>query len=108
MYDRYCVSRVKEGLLACSLSKNKSVFYKHFNLGSGNPRTDTCSSCAKLLLELKSTVDLEQKNNIRTDYRLHKLRAKRFFSILNENNDNELSVCLDCQQNQPWPKLSIG
>lgn len=58
---------------------------------------------------LKNEKDLEEKNNIRTEYRLHKLRAKKFFSLLNDTKDDKvIKICFDCQQNQPLPKLSVG
>lgn len=41
---------------------------------------------------------------------MHKLRAEKFFSLLNDtqDEDNVIKICFDCQQNQPLPKLSVG
>lgn len=42
--------------------------------------------------------------------RLHKLRAEKLFSLLNDtqDEDNVIKICFDCQQNQPIPKLNVG
>lgn len=108
MWQRYCEECQRGGLAKCSLSKYKSVFYKNFNLGFGNPRTDTCSICAEYQIKIKATNDLEAKNDLRTKSRLHNMKAKKFFQILKEEKEDTVTVCFDCQQNQPLPKLSIG
>lgn len=108
MWQRYCLECDRDGLLRCSLSKYKSVFYKYFNLGFGNPRTDTCSTCAQYAIKIKANTNLEEQNSLKLQYRLHKSKAKRFFQILKEENEDTITVCFDCQQNQPLPKLSIG
>lgn len=108
MYERYRQTQKRQGRLCCSLTKYKNVFYKYFNLGFGSPHTDTCSACSRLLLNIKSESNLDEKNKLRTEYRLHKLRAKKFFQILNTTGDKTITICFDCQQNQPLPKLSIG
>lgn len=115
MHDKFIEKQKRTCGKICSLSKYKSVFYKNFNLGFGNPHEDTCSSCKEFLIKIKNEKVLENKNSIRTVYRLHKLRAKRFFSLLNNydnekiyNEDTVIKICFDCQQNQPLPKLSVG
>lgn len=110
MYEKFIENQRLISGKTCSLSKYKSVFYKQFNLGFGNPHEDTCSACKEFLIKIKTEKDLDLKNNIRTEYRLHKLRAKKFFSLLNdtEDEDNVIKICFDCQQNQPLPKLSVG
>lgn len=92
----------------CSLSKYKRIFYNHFNLGFGNPHEDTCLTCKELTIESKRTKDLEKKNELRTTYRLHKARAKKFFQLLNDHKEGTIKICFDCQQNQPLPKVSFG
>ncbi|CAK1597457.1 unnamed protein product [Parnassius mnemosyne] len=109
MYEKFIENQKSISEKTCSLSKYKSVFYKNFNLGFGNPHEDTCSACKEFLIKIKNEKDLEKKNNIRTEYRLHKLRAKQFFSLLNDTEDDKvIKICFDCQQNQPLPKLSVG
>lgn len=108
MYDKFCSEQNLKNLPTCSLSKFKRIFYTKFNLGFGNPHTDTCSSCKELLLQAKLASSLEDKNKYRTEYKLHKLRSNKFFQIIKEKNDNYIDICFDMQQNQPIPKLSVG
>lgn len=108
LWERYCQERIREGYVKCSLSKYKSVFYKYFNIGFRNPRSDTCSTCAGYLIQIKATNDLDEKNRLRTECRLHKIRAKKFYEMLKVGDDNTITICFDCQQNQPLLKLSVG
>lgn len=94
--------------LKCSLSKYKKFFYRNFNLGFGNPHSDTCFICKEFSVNIKKIKILEKKNELRTKYRLHKMRAKAFFQYLNKHKENTIKICFDCQQNQPLPKLSVG
>ena len=102
MWQRYGDKNVSSGNVRCSLSKYKSVFYKYFNLGFGNPRSDTCSTCAELLVQIKNEHDLERKNGFRTEYRCHKMRAKEFFNQMRRLKEGTITICFDCQQNQPF------
>ncbi|PSN55817.1 hypothetical protein C0J52_02470 [Blattella germanica] len=60
------------------------------------------------MLNIKREENLEKKNQFRAMHRLHKLRAKRFYSIMKQEDPNVLKVCFDIQQNQPIPKLSVS
>lgn len=44
--------------------------------GFDSPDTYAYSICLRLLLDRKSETNLEEKNKITSDYRLHKSRAK--------------------------------
>ncbi|KAK5637856.1 hypothetical protein RI129_000139 [Pyrocoelia pectoralis] len=68
----------------------------------------TCFLCKEFLIKIKNSSDLVAKNELRTKYRLHKLRAKNFFEILNRHSEDTIKICFDCQQNQPLPKTSVG
>ncbi|KAK5648380.1 hypothetical protein RI129_003272 [Pyrocoelia pectoralis] len=92
----------------CSLSKFKKVFYTDFNLGFGNPHTDTCSTCKKFKVSIKNTKDIAEKGDLRTQYRLHKLRAKKFYDTMKTESADTIKIVFDMQQNQPLPKLSVG
>jgi len=63
----------------CSLAKYKKIFYENFNLGFGNPHSDTCFICKELLVNIRKNKLLEKRNELLTKYRLHKMRAKAFF-----------------------------
>lgn len=83
----------------------RKIFNTEYNLGFGNPRTDVCSTCLQLGERIKTCRDLEDKKTLITELRVHKLRAKAFFHLLQENNDDLLILSFDCQKNQPLPKI---
>ncbi|KAJ4444848.1 hypothetical protein ANN_06645, partial [Periplaneta americana] len=108
MWKFFCANRNASGLNLCSLSKYKRIFYKCFNLSFKTSHTDTCSTCKMNLLKIKAEQDLEKKNELRTNYRLHKLRAKQFYKIMKDDNADIIKICFDMQKNQPLPKLSVS
>ena len=83
----------------------RKVFNTNFNLGFGSPRTDVCSTCLSLDERLKAEQDNEKKNELMIEKRVHKLRAKAFYSKLKEKDDRLLIFSFDCQKNLPLPKL---
>ena len=91
-----------------SYSKFYQVFSVKFNLGFGNPRQDVCSFCEVQRNKVNSEKDARKKQEYMTQFRLHKLRAKKFYQIMREKAPGVISVCFDMQQNQPIPKLSVG
>ncbi|KAJ4426160.1 hypothetical protein ANN_26969 [Periplaneta americana] len=109
MWTNFCEKRNNLGLLeTCSLSKYKHIFYRYFNLSFRTPHTDSCSTCKIGLFQIKAETDLVKKNELRTQYRLHKLRADKFYKIMKDDNPEVIKICFDLQQNQPLPKLSVS
>lgn len=106
MWRQYCSKH--PGTKVCSLAKFKKVFYEDFNLGFGNPHTDTCSTCKKFLVSIKTTKDVDKRLELRTQLKLHKLRAKKFYDIMKAESADTVKIVFDMQQNQPLPKLSVG
>lgn len=106
MWKQYCGSHSKTQ--SCLLAKFKKIFYSDFNLGFGNPHTDTCSTCKKFEVLIKQTKDLDKRGDLRTQLKLHKLRAKKFYQLMKEESPNVIKIIFDMQQNQPLPKLSVG
>ncbi|CAH2003047.1 unnamed protein product, partial [Acanthoscelides obtectus] len=92
-------------------------FYKHsskvsqdnfiisFNLGFGSPRTDVCSKCLELGERIKLEQDEEKIQQLITESRIHKLRAKAFFALLREKRDDLLTISFDYQKNLTLPKI---
>ena len=91
-----------------SYQKYWDIFSKKFNLGFGSPRTDVCSQCESLRLRIKNEQKSNERQKLITEYRIHKLRAKRFYEELRSTKDGEVTVCFDMEQNQPLPKLSVS
>ena len=97
------------GTLSVKYSLYYKVFVTSFNLGFGNPRTDVCSTCVKLKSTINATQEAEKKKELITELLVHKMRAKKFYSLLKEEHDDSvLTICFDLMQNQPLPKSPIG
>lgn len=79
----------------------RKVFNTFFNIGFGSPRKDVCSTCLELLEGLKVMTDKNERQNIRTQYRIHKLRAKCFSSFIRDNNLEVQIISFDCQNFTP-------
>lgn len=110
LYRMWKERRENVGAPVASYAKYHQIFVTKFNLGFGNPRSDVCSFC-----ELKGTeinrpgVERNEQIKLETELRVHKLRAKKFYELLNQKEDEGIiKVCFDMQQNQPLPKLSIS
>lgn len=91
-----------------SYSKFFKVFQTKFNLSFGSPKTDVCSFCDLTKSQIRSSKDLREKASLTTQYRLHKLRAKKFYDLLKTTDANVIKVSFDMEQNQPLPKLRVS
>ena len=97
------------GTLSVKYSLYYKVFVTSFNLGFGNPRTDVCSTCVKLKSTINATQEAEKKKELVTELLVHKMRAKKYYSLLKEEHDDSvLTICFDLMQNQPLPKSPVG
>lgn len=108
MYRMWKACRVADSKSVCHYEKYRTIFVTDFNLGFGNPREDVCSYCELLKLKIKAAAGGTKKQKLVTDYKLHKLKAKKFYSLMKHENDDEITVCFDMEQNQPLPKLSVS
>lgn len=84
----------------------RKIFNSEFNIGFGTPRTDQCSKCLELGEKIKYEVDTSTKNNLIIEKRVHKIRAKTFFTMLQEEKEGMATISFDCQKNQPLPKVA--
>lgn len=100
-------SRLDAELPIASYSKFYKIFQEKFNIGFGNPRADVCSFCEAMKNKIKTSTSPGEKVNLIGQYRLHKLRAKKFYQILKEDEDGVIKVAFDMQQNQPLPMIRI-
>lgn len=88
-----------------SLGFFRKVFNTSFNIGFGSPRKDVCSDCLQLLERIKLTNSERDKQELRTQYRIHKIRAKCYFQYLRDDSPDVQIVSFDCQKNLPLPKI---
>ncbi|CAF4757729.1 unnamed protein product [Pieris macdunnoughi] len=82
----------------------RNVFNKYYNIGFGTPRTDVCSTCTEIGERLKAEKDVANKNQFIIEKRIHRLKYKAFYRILQEA-DGLLTISFDCQKNQALPKF---
>ncbi|XP_037302209.1 uncharacterized protein LOC119192498 [Manduca sexta] len=83
----------------------RHIFNSEFNLGFGTPKTDVCSTCIELNERINKENDRVKKNELMTALRVHKLRAKAFFKMLQEQKDDMITFSFDCQKNCPLPRI---
>lgn len=88
-----------------SFSFFRTIFVSRFNIGFGSPRQDVCSTCLQLKERIKIEKNDSEKVKLMTELRIHKLRAKAFFKVLQKEEDNEILLSFDYQKNLPLPKI---
>lgn len=88
-----------------SFSFFRKIFVTRFNIGFGSPRQDVCSTCLQLKEKIKVETNGSEKVKLMTELRIHKLRAKAFFKLLQKEEENEILLSFDCQKNLPLPKI---
>lgn len=69
----------------------RAIFNENFNLGFGLPKSDICSTCIRFREEISGATGIA-KNNLMTQFRIHKLRAKAFNEILKETQSGPLQL----------------
>ena len=72
-----------------NMQVKQSYFRTLFNIGFGSPRTDVCSTCLELTERAKVEKDTNRKATLGTELKVHKLRAKAFFSFLKNVEDGQ-------------------
>lgn len=84
----------------------RRIFVKYFNLSFKTPATDACSKCISLKEIIKKEHNQEKKQRVMTQLRIHKLKAKWFYTSLKTQADNEIVFSFDCQKNLVLPKVA--
>lgn len=93
MYTQAC-----EPSMRCKVSFFRQVFNNNFNIGFKSPQVDVCSQCLEYKERIKRKKNGTIKTNILTEQRIHKLRAKAFFSALRKKRDDVLTISYDCEK----------
>lgn len=95
-------------------SKVKQSFFRKivntsYNFGFGSPRTDVCSTCISLQDRLKNEKDPMKRNELMAEKRIHRLKYKAFYNILQEENETENDyVRLPKEPTAPETARSVG
>lgn len=93
-----CLLRVKYDFF-------RTIFDNDYNISFRSPATDKCSRCIELEGKMKTENNVNVKQGLRVEYRVHKLRSKAFYEMLKENHDNAITFSFDCQKNMVLPKV---
>lgn len=83
----------------------RKIFNSKYNIGFENPRTDVCSTCISLQELIKNETDPAKKQEAMTQKRIHRLKYKAFYALLQEEDKSIKTISFDCQKNQSLPKL---
>lgn len=81
------------------------LFNQSFNIGFGSPRQDVCSTCLQITERMKIATNEEEKQELRTQRRIHKLRAKCYFQYLRDDDPDVQIISFEGQKNLPLPKI---
>ena len=108
-------------------SNFREIFCTQYNIGFGQPRSDTCSKCDELNVQL-SAVDESEKDKVRKELELHHRKAEKGYKMLRDESqvakeswdgktrafDREPCTIdatdvytFDFQQNLPLPTLTV-
>ncbi|KAH9632997.1 hypothetical protein HF086_000357 [Spodoptera exigua] len=91
-------SRIKQG----GKFPGKKIITNMFVLSK---RSDVCSTCLQLDENIKKETNAETKNKLIIEKRVHRLRFKAFYEILQEQRSDLLTMSFDCQKNLGLPKV---
>ncbi|XP_046684222.1 uncharacterized protein LOC124370001 [Homalodisca vitripennis] len=89
-------------------------FRDNFGYRFGRPQVDVCSTCEELQTKIKSkTLNDNAKRTAAAEFVVHKRRAKKFFSKLQEVKElskakpEVMGIVFDFMQNLPLPHLPV-
>ncbi|KAF2890249.1 hypothetical protein ILUMI_15924 [Ignelater luminosus] len=75
---------------------------------NSDPAKDVCGFCKRHLNQISISKDKTEEQKLVTNLPVHKLRAKQFYKLLNENLENAITFCFDLQQVQSLPRVPIS
>lgn len=90
-----------------SFSMFQKIFTTEFNIGFRSPASDVCALCTRLDYQIQAENDPEKKENMKSEKRVHTLRAKAFYDLAKESPPSSLSLCFDMEQVQPLPRTPV-
>lgn len=98
-------NNIDDPLLRVKYDYFRNIFVKDYNIGFGTPSTDACSTCIQLKERIKTCTNQQEKQDLITEQRVHKLKARAFYDILKQENEGEITMSFDCQKNMVLPKI---
>ena len=83
----------------------RNIFNTKFNIGFKSPVSDVCSICLSLDEKIKLETDKGRRSDLLIQKRVHKVRARAYFDLLKEEDDDVATISFDCQKNMVLPKV---
>ena len=68
-------------------SQNRNVFCREYNLGFGQPRSDTCGTCDRLKFSIETETDDEKKLHLKQELEFHQRKAEKGYASLREDKE---------------------
>ena len=96
---------------AVSYEFYRKYFNTHFNLSFGVPKTDTCSKCDELNVQINDATIPTEKQKFQEEKREHLHLAQEFYAEMrtstemSRENENIACFAFDFQQNLPLPHI---
>lgn len=92
----------------------RSVFCSKFNISFGHPRSDTCSFCDKLKVQIDACQEEQGIKGLMLQQKLHLAKAEVFYArkkkarLDSRTKADTEAVCMDFGRNLPVPNLSTN
>lgn len=104
LWNMYCAS--VEPNLVVKYDYFRVIFISDYNISFKCPSTDVCSECQSLKEKLKMKLPEEEKNQLMVMLRVHKLKAKCFTEMIQQESPYIAKFSFDCQKNMILPKVA--
>ncbi|MEM6612842.1 MAG: hypothetical protein AAF652_11440, partial [Cyanobacteria bacterium P01_C01_bin.72] len=109
--NKYQSGQKKEMKCQVKYSFYKHIFLTEYNLGFGQPRTDTCSQCDRLQNKIENATNEAEKKKLEDEKRCHVTKADNAYNLLKNlqksaaEDEKTAMYTFDFQQNLPSPTL---
>lgn len=82
-------------------------FHKEYNISFKTPASDVCSTCILWKNKIKNKQNLQKKQQLMVEKRIHSLRANAFYAMIRKDVPDSISLCFDMEKVQLLPKTVI-
>ena len=90
-FQKYRSGRKKEMSCQVKYSFYKEIFLGEFNLSFGQPRTDTCSYCDRLVSKITATDNPEETERLQAEKNVHLAAADKAYDPLRDLKEKSVN-----------------
>lgn len=79
----------------------RKIFLEEYNIGFGNPATDTCAYCDRVKDAIKQErmkKNFDEVRKLKREFRGHRDKARAYFTNMKASPANSVTLCFDLQQ----------